>query len=308
MSGVFMRFARGRNGTSGAHARYITRPTATGRDPQALLTRHYPDDVRDAGDYGELRDQLEEYCRQQEDGELSRPFRGGHGETRTHYRMVLSFEEHIATREARDLAEDYLERTFPTTRALAAVHQDTAHTHVHVHLQARDIDDRKLHFDRHSYERLDDAWAEVYARAYGQEKLIEHEQKKEETRAWKRESARAQQEGRDAPPRPEREDHHPGRAEGRAHEERTYGLDQTRDRGDQRAAPDPDPVLAGGGRTIDDVVGERDRAVQAVARAEREAGETVRTAESLAERVRGGNRGHDYARSRTRDDDDERGR
>ncbi len=99
MSGVFMRFAKGRAGSSGAHARYITRPPATERDMDAILTRNYPEEVREVHDYGELRDQLEEYCRQQEDAELSRPFRGGHGETRTHYRLVLSFEERVDTRE-----------------------------------------------------------------------------------------------------------------------------------------------------------------------------------------------------------------
>src|SRR5919202_951360 len=162
MPGVFVRFAVGRAGTSGAHARYITRPPATGRDPAALLTQHFPDEVREAPDYGELRDQLEEYCAQQEAHERERPRRGG-GETRTHYRVIVSFEGHVETAQARAMAADYLARTFPDARALAAVHQDTEHTHVHIHLQTRDIHDRKLHFAGRSYPQLHQAWEAVYA-------------------------------------------------------------------------------------------------------------------------------------------------
>src|SRR5919202_1379233 len=184
--GGFIRLAVGRSGVSAAHARYITRGTATGRDRAALLTRHYPEYVRDAASYRELRDHFEEYCAQEEAYERDRPQRGGHGEPQTHYRGVLSFEGKVETEQARELAAAYLEQTFPTARALAAVHQDTEHTHVHLHLQARDVQDRKLHFAHAHYQRLDRVWAELYARAFGPEKLTEHERKKAETRAWKR--------------------------------------------------------------------------------------------------------------------------
>jgi len=94
--------------------------------------------VRDAEDYHELRDQLEEYCQQREADELERPRRGG-GETRTYYKTVLSFEERVDTDQARDMADEWLDREFPDAESIAAVHQDTDNTHVHVHIQARDI-------------------------------------------------------------------------------------------------------------------------------------------------------------------------
>jgi hypothetical protein len=136
--------------------------------------------VREADDYRDLRDRLEEYAEQQEAHELDRPRRGG-GETRTHYRGVLSFEGKVETEQAREMADDYLQRELPDARAIAAVHQDTEHTHVHLHVQARDTGDHKLHVDRGAYGRLDERWAEVYARAFGHEKLEEHLAKKAET-------------------------------------------------------------------------------------------------------------------------------
>jgi hypothetical protein len=297
MAGVFMRFARGRAGSSGAHARYITRPPATGRDLDAILTRNYPEEVREASDYGELRDHLEEYCRQQEDDELQRPRRGG-GETRTHYRLVLSFEEQVDTREARDLADDYLEQTFPDARALAAVHQDTEHTHVHVHLQARDVDDHKLHFDRHAYERLDEQWAEVYAREYGHEKLEEHLERKAATREWKQEYARAAEDGRELPPVPERAGHAWSREDGERWEERHYGHDHESGAGDdQRGVAARSADAAEGERPLERSLGAADDAVRGVddlhrqgERTDEEAGAAVRTAEAIAGRVRGADR------------------
>jgi Relaxase/Mobilisation nuclease domain len=164
MPGVFIRFSIGRAGASGANVRYIARGSATGFDREALLVRNYPDYTREGTGYRDYREHLEEYARQQEEDELARPRRGGQGAARTHYRVVLSFEERVLTDKARAMASEYLERTFPRARATAAVHQDTEHTHVHVHLQARDADDEKLHFDRETYRHLDREWAELYGR------------------------------------------------------------------------------------------------------------------------------------------------
>lgn len=284
MPGVFARLTIGRAGASAAHARYITRPLATKRDPEAILLRHYPEAVRAASDYGALRDQLEEYCAQREAHELSRPRRGG-GETRTHYRVVLSFEEHVATGHARSMADDYLARTFPEARAIAVVHQDTDHTHVHLHLQARDVHDHKLHFSSREYSRLDRAWAEVYAREFGQEKLIDHEARKAETRDWKRAYARAKAEGRAMPTPPERAGRPKRLEEIRTREGQHYGTHQARAGGAERAAPRGDREAPGGERGAVALTLERDRAVQGAERADREARAALQTAERVAERA-----------------------
>lgn len=319
MSGVFMRFAKGRAGCSGVHAHYITRSPATERDMDAILTRHYPEWASDGRDYDELRDNLVAYCRQQEEDEDRRPRRGGHGETRTHYRLVLSFEEQVDTREARDLADDYLGRTFPDARALAAVHQDTEHTHVHVHLQARDVDDHKLHFDRHAYERLDEQWAEVYAREYGHEKLEEHLERKAATREWRQRAALAHEHGGETPLAPERAGHTWSREDRERWEERHYGHDhEGRAGGDQRGLADRAADAAEGERPLERSLGATDDAVRGVddlhrqgERTDEEAGAAVRTAEAFAGGVRGADRDegwHDDRLVAPDRDDDDRGR
>ncbi|MBV9282498.1 MAG: relaxase/mobilization nuclease domain-containing protein [Chloroflexi bacterium] len=299
MAGIFARLTTGRAGAGAAHARYITRPVATKRDRKAILVRNYPEYVRDAGAYGELRDNLEEFCRQAEEDERRRPRRGGHGEVRTHYRAVLSFEGRVETERARGMAEEYLDRTFPEARAIAVVHQDTEHTHVHIHLQARDVHERKLHFDARRFPQLDRAWAEVYAREFGREKLAEHEGRKAETREWKREYARARAEGRAAPPAPQRAGRPKRVAEIRAREGHHYGADQARAGGDQRAvaggdreAPGRDRAAGGGDhrppggeRGVEGLARQHDRAVRGVERADREARAALQAAERVAERA-----------------------
>src|SRR5262245_34149220 len=278
--GVFVRFGPGRAGASGANARYITRGAATGRDRGAVLTRNYPTCVREAEDYRDLRDQLEEYCAQEEAHELRRPRRGG-GETRTHYRGVVSFEGKVETERARELADEYLEREFPEARAIAVVHQDTEHTHVHLHVQARDADDRKLHFDRGAYGRLDERWAELYAREFGREKLEEHLAKKAETAGWKREYARARADGHAPPPAPERAAYRstPGELERR--EERTYGVDQARTGGDQRGAGAGEPAAAERGRALEGHAEQLGRTAARAGGAVREADAAVRAAQDF---------------------------
>ena len=295
MPGVFMRFTVGQSGGSGTDARYITRPTATDEDRDAILLRNIPDEVREAEEYGELRDQLEEYCRQQEAEELARPRRGG-GETRTYYKAILSFEERVDTEQARDLADEWLEREFPDAEAIAAVHQDTDNTHVHVHIEARDIHNHKVHLDQHDYERLDEEWAEIYGREFGRDKTEEHEERKAETREWKAKYARAMEEGHEPPPAPERADRPFGSEEALEREGDLYDRDETGTGGHQRGT-------AAGEHALEESADSADRALQAVDRADGEARDTVHAAEDVVDRF------VDRAdRERDLDRDDDRGR
>ena len=290
MGGVFVRVAVGRRGASAANVRYITRGPATGRDEGAILARHYPEYVLDGRDYGELRGNLEAYAHQREEDELGRR-RGDDGEQRTHYRVILSCEKRLDTARARELADEYLGRTFPDARALAAVHQDTDHTHVHIHLQARDIQDRKLHFDDERYRDLDRAWAEIYGREVGRDLIREHQGRKEETRTWRRDYAEARLAGREPPPAPDRDDRRPGLVAARSRERRNHGDDEARDRGPQRAITSDDRDAAGGGGAAPD--GERllERAAGAADRLERDLGDVLSAAEAVLrarDRDRGG--------------------
>ena len=111
MGRAFMRFSVGTAGGSADNIHYITREPATNADRESVLVRNYPAEVTEARDYDELRDRLEEYADEQERAELDRPRRGG-GETRTHYKVILSFEQEIDTEQARDMADEYLDREF----------------------------------------------------------------------------------------------------------------------------------------------------------------------------------------------------
>ena len=245
--GVFLRFARGRAGTAGAHMRYITRPSATDRDEDALQTRNLPDWATEGRSYGEVREGLIEYARQREEDELTRPRPGG-GETRTHYRLVISFEERVSSERAHDLVRDYLDAHLPMARTVSVVHQDTEHTHAHVYIDARDTTDHKLHFGERDYRRLDERWAEVYARAFGPERFEDHLAKKEETRAWREEAGRARADGQPAPAEPERAERVLDRDDYRAREERNYGADEGRVGRDQPGPAGRDPDAASRGR------------------------------------------------------------
>ena len=282
LPGVFIRFQVGRAGTSSANVRYITRGAATGFDPEAVLTRNYPDYAREGNDYRDYREHLEEFARQREEDELERSHRGGGGSPRTHYRAVLSFEGKVDTDKARSMADEYMERTFPEGRAVAAVHQDTDHTHVHIHLQSRDADDQKLHFDRNAYRHLDHEWSEIYGREFGHEKAVEHEEKKTETHE-RRVSAAS---GRDSfgGGSADRADRPLERGGFHQREERNHGADQARTGGPERGTAsaadrgdDREPSLEG-------LAGECDRAVQAADRTADEARAAIRAAETVADR------------------------
>jgi hypothetical protein len=297
MPGVYARFSVGRSGGSAANMHYITRPSATGRDEDALLIRNYPEYAREGEDYGELRENLEAYARQQEDEELERPRRGG-GEPRTYYRMILSFEQKVPTDQARDMTDEYLDREFPDARSVAAVHQDTDKTHVHVHMEARDVDGHKLHFDRGEYEHLSDEWAEIYGRELGHDRADEYFEKKEETREWKAEYAHALSEGREPPEPPERADRPDTSREIDDREVSSHSYDEARAGGPERDAADATPGGDDRQGPAGALADERDRAVQAADRTDSEARATVHAAEELVDREL----------ERERDRDDDRGR
>ncbi|MDQ3649818.1 MAG: hypothetical protein M3458_05955 [Acidobacteriota bacterium] len=250
MGGIFCQFTVGRAGAGEGNARYITRVTATGRDEKGVYLHNYPAHIR-SNDDDQQRQKIVEFNRQREQDELARKRTGG-GTTRTHYRCKVSFEGKVDTKKAHEMVKEYLEKNFPTARAVAAVHQDTAHTHVHLNIQARGIDDRKLHLSEGKFKNLDSAWGRIYGREFGRKKAIEHEREKEEMRRWKREYVQARECGEELKrPAPRRADRRLGTAEHEEREARNHGADQTRIGGDQRAASDQDRGTERGKQPLD---------------------------------------------------------
>lgn len=281
--GIYCEFKVGAAGAGSANAHYITRSAATGKDDNAVYTQHYPEHARAGQSYEERRRNIVEYNRQKEEDELSRRRRGG-GETRTHYRCKLSFETKISTEQAREMAKEYLTKNFPLSRAVAVVHQDTDHTHVHINIQARGIDTKKLRLSEQQFRNLDSAWGSIYGKAFGQEKVREHELKKAETRAWKKEYALAKAGGKEVSrAAPERADKMLSKGEYTHREARNYGADKTRGGRDQRGVASRGEAVGGGERAADGYAGQSDRTEQAARRA-------LQQVEGLRDR------GHDDAR------------
>lgn len=270
--GVYFRFRAGRTGTSGANVHYITRETGTEGEREALYAHNHPEHAREGETYDELRGNLVEYARQSEQDELERPRRGGRGSPQTHFRAIASCKGREETDRVLGMAREYLERRFPDARALAAVHQDRENTHVHLHIQTRDVDGRKLRFTREEWQNLDRDWALIYEREFGRGLAEEHELKKQETREYKRECALARAEGRE--PRlekPDRADHRESPEEKRQRELRSYGADQTRAGDHQREATDGEQSATPGERALGRFTEQSDRTESAARGALQEA-------------------------------------
>jgi hypothetical protein len=254
MSGVYFRFTIGRAGTAGENARYITRCSATGSDREAVYLQNYPAAVTTAAGYDNLRASVIDVNRKWEADELRAVRRGG-GVTRGHYRARASFEGKVDTAKAVAMAREYLEKNFADARAVACVHQDTDHTHVHINMAARLTTGNKLHFSQGTYKRLDKGWASIYAREFGREKLREHELKKEEMREVKREYAQALARGEEFTGRwPERVDRPYRSRDHQEREARIYGIDETRVGRGERSIAIPDHGVREGERIVAETV------------------------------------------------------
>jgi hypothetical protein len=182
--GSFLRFRVGTTGASGRHMAYITRERAVLDRERAVLLYQVPEHVRAAGDYRELRQTLISYADTREEIEIAQ--HRARGEPRTHYRVLASFERDVSNEKALGMAKEWLDRKFPRSRAVAVVHRDTEQTHVHVWIEARQIDGKKIQLARDQHRSLDLTWNHIYSREMGLDPH-EHERKKEQTLAAKRE-------------------------------------------------------------------------------------------------------------------------
>lgn len=255
-SGAVCKFtAKPRGAASGDNARYITRETATEGDDRGLYL-HNTDELR-GQNYLETRANVIANAFARQDEELSQPQRGG-GETRTHYRCIVSWDRKEETEKAVGQVKEFLSEKFPDSRAVAAIHQDTEHTHAHIWIDARQMDGKKIHLDRQEYRKLDDGWARTYAKHYGKEYERAHLEKKAETQSYKK--ARAQGAKQERPQRAGRvtkpQDH-------ANRERRNYGVDENRSGRNQPTASGREQAAAPGERKTDQLTHQLDRTTDA---------------------------------------------
>jgi hypothetical protein len=179
-------------GASAAHLSYITRERAVLDREDGVLAYNLPESVTQARDYQELRVNLAAHAAVREQREVDLHRKGGWaGEARTHYRVRASFERDVSSERALAMVKEWLDKELPNARALAVVHRDTEHTHVHIWVDARQNDTRKIQLPRDRYRAMDSTWNQLYSRELGRDPL-EHERKKAETREAKRSWARGE--------------------------------------------------------------------------------------------------------------------
>ncbi len=127
---------------------------------------------------------------------------------RTHYRLIASWKGKETSEKAIEEAKIYLQEQFPKARAIIAIHQDTADTHAHIWIDARQTDGKKIHLKEKVFETLDEKWTEQYDRTYGTNFAPEYKALKVETKEWKkkmyewRKAKREKAEGAELAPEP----------------------------------------------------------------------------------------------------------
>jgi hypothetical protein len=273
-----LKFTTGRKGASGKNAGYITRESACD-----AISFHNLDELEGKTQY-ESRVNAVSYAHNREEEETEINGRG-----RTHYRAILSWEGKEETERAREMTHEYLNKNFEGSRAIVAIHQDTEHTHAHVWIDARQLDDKKLHISKRDFEQIRDDWTRQYDRTYNTEFEKEYQAKYEQTKNWNREQAEKGKEiGKQ--PRPESK---PERAEmtteqWREKDERDKGvktIDKEGFRGNQRPLEVRNSSVKEAEQTIDRSREQLEQGERAIGRVEQTASGAIRETKELRRSV-----------------------
>lgn len=300
--GPFFRFTVGRTGASAAHMRYISRPAAVIDRLAGVRLRGFPPEVERASGYADLRTNLLAYAAMRETVER----RVGAGR-RTHYRVTISFEAPVRCAKAKAMAVQWLTTVLPRARAVVFLHRDTAYNHLHLWIDARQTDGRKICLSAAAYRRLDEAWNRIWARELRRDERL-HLTRKRETEGYR--TLRREGKPVDQPPRAARK---LCRKDYRERELQGVGAYELDVRGPRRDKPEAaarpsgrerrERAAAPGERALERSAGARDRAADADALALRELHALREDAARVAARKRDLVRGPDR-RSDSRDDVD----
>lgn len=167
-------FIAGGRKSSGDYAGYITRADA------ADIISFFNLDHLAAENLDEARVNAMAYAETRQEIELAKDKKG-----RTHYRMILSYPDKVASATALDDAQKLLQRHLSDARAVIAIHQDTDNTHPHVWIDSRKTDGEKIHLNIHQLEAVSDGWTLLYDETYGTNYAPEYRAKKEEKKRLK---------------------------------------------------------------------------------------------------------------------------
>ena len=164
---------------------------------------------------------------------------------RTHYRIILSFDVPATNQQIRDLTNNFLEQAFPKAIAFGAIHRDTDHPHVHLYLNSRQTDGRRIQLKNNEFKTIDEKWSKIYTNFAGDKSAhVEYLRKKEETKQWKITAAEAFRKGKPIPPKPERDN---DRRERLAEQRLSAQRSEARDQGKRlESRPPAEPVIRAG--------------------------------------------------------------
>ena len=181
--GTFCRFTVGSTtkGASARYIRYIANMQAVRGGHEGVWLKEFPPTLN-AAPYAVL---IRHLC--QTAHSLEREDIIGHKGTRkcrTHYRAILSFETPVSSKQAKQMAAEWLEEAFPKARAAAFLHCNTRRLHLQVWIAARQTDGKKINLSAQAFRRLDERWNAIYCRAANREER-EHLLKKGETERYK---------------------------------------------------------------------------------------------------------------------------
>ncbi len=91
-----------------------------------------------------------------------------HGrERRNHQRLLLTFPEESNPKEALENARKFLKQEFPNAKAILSAHTNTENLHVHIWLDVRQTNEKKIHLTNSTYKTLDDRYAKFCDEIYG---------------------------------------------------------------------------------------------------------------------------------------------
>src|SRR5262249_21049667 len=86
---------------------------------------------------------------------------------RTHYRIILSFDVPATNQQIPDLTNKFLEQAFPKAIAFGAIHRDTEHPHVHLYLNSRQYDGKRIQLKNKELKTIDEKGPKIYAESAG---------------------------------------------------------------------------------------------------------------------------------------------
>ncbi len=92
----------------------------------------------------------------------------GTGTARNHHRMMLTLPDETDPEQAMKLAKNFVEKEFPETRSIIAIHksENGLGLHAHAWIDARKINGKKLDLGS-KYTKLDKLYSQKYDQVYG---------------------------------------------------------------------------------------------------------------------------------------------